>query len=109
MKEFNMAKFCKDIVTLRGKETQAAFAQKLGVNRATLSLLENGKQLPTLEMLNRFCNLFQKTTDEYFSETTRDSLVYLMGSLEETDRKKVEEAMERICIKEKYRLLAKRS
>ena len=84
-------------------------AKKMGINRTTLSLLENGKQIPNLENLTCFCNLAKKTTDEYFSEVTRDSLVYLMGSLEEADRIKVEEAMEKIRIKEKYRLLAKRS
>lgn len=109
MKEFNVAKFCSDLITFRGKETQTTFAKKMGINRTTLSLLENGKQIPTLENLTCFCNLAKKTTDEYFSEVTRDSLVYLMGSLEEADRIKVEEAMEKIRIKEKYRLLAKRS
>ena len=46
MKEFNAKKFCEDLVALRGKESQAAFAQKFDMNRSTLSLLENGKQIP---------------------------------------------------------------
>ena len=48
MKEFNGEKFCKDIIELRGTDSQSAFAEKLGINRSTLSLLENGKQIPTL-------------------------------------------------------------
>lgn len=51
MKEFNGEKFCKDIIELRGTDSQSAFAEKLGINRSTLSLLENGKQIPTLELL----------------------------------------------------------
>lgn len=29
MKEFNVEKFCKDLITVRGKESQDRFAQKL--------------------------------------------------------------------------------
>ena len=108
MKEFNAKKFCEDLVALRGKESQAAFAQKFDMNRSTLSLLENGKQIPTIDMLSRFCDLAGRSTEEYFVDSMTDALVYLMGSLEESDKVKVEEMMERIRIKEKYELLAKR-
>ena len=109
MKEFNVEKFCADLNSLRGKETQITFAGKLGINRSTLSLLENGKQMPTIDILTQICNLAGKATDEYFVESNRDSLVYLMGSLEDMDKCKIEEMAERIRIKEKYELLAKRS
>lgn len=108
MKEFNSKMFCEDLINLRGKESQTSFAKKLEINRSTLSLLENGKQIPTIDIFNRICNLLGKKTDEYFIESTRDSLVYLMGSLDESDKVKIEEMAERIRIKEKYRLLAKR-
>ena len=32
MKEFNGEKFCKDIIELRGTDSQSAFAEKLGIN-----------------------------------------------------------------------------
>ncbi len=108
MKEFNVEKFCKDLTALRGRETQNTFAEKLGINRSTLSLLENGRQMPTIDILSRFCDLAEKNTDEYFVESTSDALVYLMGSLDESDKVKIEEMAERIRIKEKYELLAKR-
>ena len=108
MKEFNVKKFCEDLIALRGKESQTTFAEKLGVKRPTLSLLENGKQMPTLDILSRICSLSDKNTDEYFVDSTTDSLVYLMGSLNESDKVKIEEMVERIRIKEKYELLAKR-
>ena len=108
MKEFNAKKFCEDLIALRGKESQEMFVQKLNINRSTLSLLENGKQMPTIDILSRICDLSGKTVDEYFVESTTDALVYLMGSLEESDRAKIEEMAERIRIKEKYELLAKR-
>ena len=108
MKEFNAEKFCKDLVSLRGKDSQDSFAGKLDIKRSTLSLLENGKQMPTIEILSRFCSLSGKSTEDYFIESTTDALVYLMGSLEESEKKKVEEMAERIRVKEKYELLAKR-
>lgn len=108
MKEFNVKKFCEDLVALRGKEPQVIFAEKLGIKRPTLSLLENGKQIPTIDILSRVCNLSGRDTDEYFVDSTTDALVYLMGSLSESDKCKIEEMAERIRIKEKYELLAKR-
>lgn len=109
MKEFNTEKFCNDLIKLRGKESQEKFAQKLNIKRPTLSLLENGKQMPTLDILSCFCDLSGKKTDEYFVESTTDSLVYLMGSLEEVDKRKIEEMAKRIQLKEKYELLARRN
>lgn len=44
----------------------------------------------------------------YFVEPTTDTLVYLMNSLEESDKQKIKEMAERIRIKEKYEMLAKR-
>lgn len=108
MKEFNARKFCNDLVSLRGREPQINFAEKMGVRRSTLSLLENGKQLPTLDVLSRLCELSNKKIDEYFEEKTTDALVYLMGNLEESDRERIEKMSERIRIREKYELLAKR-
>lgn len=108
MKEFNSEKFCKDLITLRGKESQDKFAQKLNIKRPTLSLLENGKQMPTIDILSLFCDLSGNSTDDYFVESTTDALVYLMGSMKESDKVKIEEMIERIQIKEKYELLAKR-
>ena len=107
MKEFNTEKFREDLSCLRANETQIKFAERLKINRSTLSLLENGKQLPTLEILSNFCNLSGKSIDEYFIESNTEELVYLMGSLEEGDKKKIKEMTERIRIKEKYELLAK--
>ena len=46
--------------------------------------------------------------DGYFVEPTTDTLVYLMNSLEEPDKQKIEKMAERIRIKEKYEMLAKR-
>lgn len=109
MKEFCKEKFCKDLTEFRGNESQQKFAEKMEINRSTLSLLETGKQIPSLDILNRFCNLGSFDPSSYFIETNNDALIYLMGRLEEADREKIEAVMDRIRIKEKYNLLSKRS
>ncbi|MCR5719102.1 MAG: helix-turn-helix domain-containing protein, partial [Lachnospiraceae bacterium] len=93
---------------LRGSESQQKFAEKLKINRSSLSLLETGKQIPSLDILNRVCNLGSFEPSSYFTETNNDALIYLMGKLEESDREKVDTVMDRIRIKEKYSLLSKR-
>ena len=108
MKKFDKEKFCTDLIHLRGTETQQKFSEKLGINRSTLSLLETGKQLPSLEILNKFCNLSGNEPNCYFKEYQQDSLIYLMGTLEENDRSKIDKMVERIKIKEKYESLARR-
>lgn len=108
MKEFNVKKFCEDLIALRGKESQTTFAKKLEIEGSKLLLLENGEQLPNLDILSRICSLSGGNTEEYFVDSTTDSLVYLMGSLNESDKIKIEEMVERIRIKEKYELLGKR-
>lgn len=67
-----------------------------------------GKQVPTIDLLSKICSLTGTSADDYFVESTTDALVYLMGSLEESDKLKIEEMAERIRIKEKYEMLAKR-
>lgn len=64
--------------------------------------------MPTIDLLSKICSLTGASTDDYFVESTTDALVYLMGSLEQSDKLKIEEMAERIRIKEKYEMLAKR-
>ncbi len=108
MKTFDTKKFCNDLTKLRGQETQQSFAEKLGINRSTLSLLETGKQIPSLDILNRVCNLGRFQPNDYFREQNNEALLYLMGSLEEADKEKITSMMTRIRIKEKYEMLARR-
>ena len=109
MKEFNIEKFKTDLISVRGDAPQLDYAKKFDVNRSTLSLLENGKQIPTINILNCLCNLTGNNVSDYFTEISRDSLVYLMGSLDSSDKERIEEMAERIRIKERYELLAERA
>lgn len=108
MKTFDLQKFCKDLTKLRGRESQQNFAEKLQINRSTLSLLETGKQIPSLEIFNKVCNLGKLQPNDYFNDYDNDAMIYLMGTLEEADKEKIMSMMERIKIKEKYEILARR-
>ena len=108
MKEFNNTRFCEDLISLRGKTSQNDFAFKLGLKRPTLSLIENGKQIPTLDILSKVCDMSGKSIDDYFCEPLTDRLVYLTESLEPGDKSKIETMINRIKIIEKYRTLAKK-
>ncbi len=108
MKEFDIQKFCDDLIALRGHQTQAEFAPKLNLDATTLSQLEEGEQIPNMDVFNQFCVMSGKPADAYFVDEPEDALVYMMGRLDESDRKKIEELSDRIGIREKYELLAKR-
>lgn len=108
MKTFNTEKFCHLLISLRADKTQQTFADEIGINRSTLSLLETGKQLPTLEILNKICDFSKTKIDEFFVENERDGLIYLMGKMDEIDRKKIESMIEKIHTREKYSVLARR-
>lgn len=108
MKFFDMESFCNELVQARGSKTQTDFSLQLGINRSTLSLLENGKQMPTLELLGRICEMTGKSAEDFFKEKSNDALVFLMGNLEEADKEILKDLFEKIRIKEKYGKLAKR-
>lgn len=60
------------------------------------------------EMKKKDSQVVDFDIDGCFVEPTTDTLVYLMNSLEEPDKQKIEEMAERIRIKEKYEMLAKK-
>lgn len=60
------------------------------------------------EMKKKDLQVVDFDIDGYFVKPTTDTLVYLMNSLEEPDKQKIKEMAERIRIKEKYEMLAKR-
>lgn len=108
MREFNKDKFCSDLISLRGKTSQKNFAFKLGLKRPTLSLIENGRQIPTLDILSKVCDMSGKSVDDYFCEPLKDGLVCFIESLDSNDKSKIETMIKHLKILEKYESLAKR-
>jgi len=108
MKTFNLARFCADLIALRADSTQTNFSKLLETNRSTLSLLESGKQIPSLDILTKVCSLGKFKAEDYFEDTENDGLLYLMGTLEENDREKINNMMHHIKIKEKYAIISRK-
>ena len=48
---------------LRGFETQAAFAKKVGISRPTVGFYENGERLPDAETISRLCESCAVSSD----------------------------------------------
>jgi len=100
--------FCDELKNIRANSSQVDFAISLGINRSTLSLLENGKQLPTVELLNNVANKANIDLNVFFIDEEEDGLFYMMGQLNQKDAEMIKELKEVISIKEKYRALEKR-
>lgn len=49
-------------------------AKIAGVGQSTLSYIENGKQSPTIDILERICSAFGVTLAEFFAPAVKDSL-----------------------------------
>jgi DNA-binding XRE family transcriptional regulator len=48
--KFNIDLFARRLREYRSEKSQSDIAQELGINRSTISLLENGKLIPTLDV-----------------------------------------------------------
>ena len=53
--------------------TQAELAEKVGVTRQTIGLIENGKYNPTINLCIAIADVLDKTLDELFRENSNDN------------------------------------
>lgn len=99
---FDTELFMKVFKEYRGKRSQQEIAEELNLSRPMISLLENGKQAPTLETLKKICEKINKDVNTFFIKEEEDPVVLLMGKLKETDKDNLLEVLERINIREHY-------
>jgi transcriptional regulator with XRE-family HTH domain len=99
---FNTELFMKVFKEYRGEKSQSDIAKELNLGRSMISLLENGKQVPTLETLKNICEKINKDVSTFFIKEEEDPILLLMGRLKETDRNNLHEVLERISIREHY-------
>lgn len=66
----DLTKISSNIRTIRRSRdmTQAELAFLLGICQCTLSNLETGRSIPTLEMMIRLCNIFKIRMDYFVSD-----------------------------------------
>lgn len=106
----NFAKelFALKLKDLRGPRSQSDLGDELDINRATVSLMENSKQLPTLELLQRVCDKSNMAIDDFFIKEAQNPMLLMMGQLRESDKPKLTAVIVRIKIREKYIAISKR-
>lgn len=56
--------------TTRARLTQAQLAEKVGISRAEVSHLENGKRAPLVKTFDRLCTVLGCEPDELLDEDT---------------------------------------
>lgn len=63
----------RKLKTLRGDETQRAFARKLGIDASHLNRIEQGKENITINTIQKLCNSLKCSIGELFDDTTQPS------------------------------------
>ena len=105
---FNTELFMKDFKEYRGGRSQSEIAKELGLGRSMISLLENGKQIPTLETLKKVCEKINKDLSTFFTKEEEDPILLLMGQLKEADKDSFRQVIERINVREHYIVINQR-
>ena len=62
-------RLAENLKTRRGKQTQEAFAKKMGISRATLTRLENCTQNTTLKTLEQISKTLRCDIGDLFKKT----------------------------------------
>lgn len=99
---FDTELFTKMFKEYRGSRSQDYIAKELGLGRSTISLLENGKQAPTLDTLKKFCEKINEDINTFFFKEEEDPVLLLMGQLRESDKDNLLHVLERIKVREHY-------
>jgi transcriptional regulator with XRE-family HTH domain len=106
--KFNIDLFARRLREYRSEKSQSDIAQELGINRSTISLLENGKLIPTLDVLQSFCERIGASLDDFFYKDDKNPILLMMGQMEEIDQQRLENVLQRIEIRQKYIAINKR-
>jgi transcriptional regulator with XRE-family HTH domain len=105
---FDTELFRKMLREYRGSRSQEDLAKEFGLGRSSVSLLENGKQLPTLDTLKKFCEKINKDISIFFRKEEDDPVFLLMGQLKDSDRDSLLEVLDRIKVREYYITISQR-
>ena len=109
MLKFNNEKFISALKEFKGDKNQEFLASELGINnRSTISLYENKKQIPTLDVLKKLCEKTNTGVESYFINEKNDPVFMMMGQLNEGDKPHLEAVLARIKIREKYLAFSRR-
>lgn len=105
---FDQDLFVKKLKGFRGERKQYEVAKLLDISRPTLSNLENGKQIPNLDLLLKICDKLNIKPNDLFYQEEQSPVVMMMGQLKAGDKQNFSKVMDRIAIRQKYYAMAKR-
>lgn len=110
MAVFDRKKLAESLKSYRDKSnlTQKELSNRLGVNRSTIGVIESEAQSPSMDVLNKICELLGKNIDYFFTRENRDPIIMMMGKLVEDDKGTLIRVIERIKVRKKYISLNKR-
>lgn len=100
---FNLQKFSVDVKEYRksNKLTQSDFARKLELDNHTLvSLFEQGKRAPSKDVFANYCRITNHRSEEYWESDDNKPAAFLMGAISDSDKPYLEEALEKIGMRE---------
>ncbi len=100
---FNLQKFSVDVKDYRKANnlTQSEFASKLELDNHTLvSLFEQGKRAPSKDVFANYCRITNHRSEEYWEVDDNKPTAFLMGAISNTDKLYLEEALEKIGMRE---------
>lgn len=100
---FNLQKFSVDVKEYRksNKLTQSDFARKLELDNHTLvSLFEQGKRAPSKDVFANYCRITNHRSEEYWESDDNKPAAFMMGAISDSDKPFLEEALEKIGMRE---------
>lgn len=102
--QFDVEKFTRELKKYRGNRPQNIIADELNINRSTISLLENGRQIPTLRILQEFCSHANLSPNDFFikEEEINQNYNNIDYELSKEDNTRLLKVIKRIKIREKY-------
>ncbi|MDD4690557.1 MAG: helix-turn-helix transcriptional regulator [Eubacteriales bacterium] len=103
---FNREQFTRALKEFRANRKQSEIAEEFDISRPTLSMLENGKQLPDIDMLAKICGHIGLKPETFFYKEESNPVVMMMGQMRNSDQDKFQETMERIAVRQKYLAMA---
>ena len=111
MRVFELDKFNKDLVDISKRIGIDRLMELLGIDENTYILLEEGRQIPSGEILERLCRIRETEKRNYFKDINEKNVMYELDEndfkkFEDMDFKKFEDMLEVIRIKEKYEKLS---
>lgn len=98
MDNLSKERFSKRVKSIRGKRTQAEFAELLGVSQPTITGWEKGVNLPSLDSLERLADIVGVSPELFLASLYgRKELLYSNSSVASMDRHQISSLLSQVA------------